>query len=244
MGKPTRIHVCFTVGSVVNWEAAVLFGNMIAEPPIVLDYLQKTMGSLLPTGPAQPERDWWDEGPLTERAESYEKILRLRKHGLSSAMLKQLAAGKIPDLLTYRGLSAAQLALGGIGVIGGFGGFGTRHEFYEIKPRSLSGIKKGNEKVAWLNKAYATLPYKAGKLYPRHFYPPSGIVELPMLMMDKRHESDWEAARSRIKARRRGDHESGVDDRRSGPIRTSAACCSTASASRLNTMTTSKPMRK
>ena len=85
MGRRVRTHVCFTVGQVVDWFAAILFGNIIAEPPIVLDYLKNTGGSFLPTGPQQPERDWGDEGPLTERAKSYEDILRRRKHGLSEA---------------------------------------------------------------------------------------------------------------------------------------------------------------
>ena len=30
---------------------------MIAEPPIVLAYLNRTKGNLLPTGPVAPERD-------------------------------------------------------------------------------------------------------------------------------------------------------------------------------------------
>jgi hypothetical protein len=56
------------------------------------------------------------------------------------------------------------------------------------------------EKVAWLKKAYGTsgLPCLPGMLYPRHFYPPDGIKELPMLMMDKRHMSDWDRARDII----------------------------------------------
>jgi hypothetical protein len=196
MAGKTKYHVCFTVGSAVPWEKAILFGNMIAEPPIILDYLTKTNGSLLPTGPREPERDWWDEGPLTERATSYRAILAARKHGLRDRQLDELASGKIPDLLTYRGFTAAELRLGA-------SGRGSRHEFYEIKPRSLSGIVKGTEKVAWLIKAYAGrgLPYLPGSLYPTHFYPPNGVAELPMLMMDKRHQSSWSRARDIIKRR-------------------------------------------
>jgi hypothetical protein len=197
VGRRVRTHVCFTVGQVVDWFSAILFGNIIAEPPIVMDYLKKTGGNFLPTGPQQPERDWWDEGPLTERAKSYEDILRRRKHGMSEAALKELARGKMPDLLTYKGFTAAQIASGA-------GGVGRRHEYYEIKPRSLSGIEKGAEKIAWLKKAYAAngLPYVGGSLYPRYFYPTTdGRVELPMLMMDERHKDDWEVARERIKRR-------------------------------------------
>jgi hypothetical protein len=96
MVDKVRCQVCFTVGSVTPWEKAILFGNIISEPPIVLDYLNKTKGSFLPTGPANPERDWWDEGPLTERAKSYRAILAARKHGLSEAQLDELSRGRCP----------------------------------------------------------------------------------------------------------------------------------------------------
>jgi hypothetical protein len=186
MGNKTKTHVCFTVGAVVPWEKAILFGNILAEPPIVIDYLKKTRGIFLPTGPGEPERDWWDEGPLTERAKNYRAILAARKHGLTAGQLDELSRGKIPDLLTFRGLKAAELAIG-------LSGRGSRHEFYEIKPRSLSGIEKGTTKVTWLRKAYAAkgLPYLPGLLYPTHFYPPDGVVELPLLMIDTRHITDW-----------------------------------------------------
>lgn len=197
MGVKIKAHVCFTVGAVVPWEMAVLFGNMLAEPPIVLDYVNKTKGSFLPTGPAAPERDWWDEGPLTERAKSYRDILAARKHGLRGGQLDELSSGKIPDLLTFRGLSAAELALGLRT------GPGSRHEFYEIKPRSASGFEKGMAKVAWLKRAYGTkgLPYAPGLLYPTHFYPPDGVTELPLLMMDQTHRDEWEWARKIIRKR-------------------------------------------
>lgn len=198
MGAKVKFHVCFRFSAVVPWEKAILFGNMFAEPPIVLDYLTKTNGSLLPTGPREPERDWWDEGPVAGRAVSYRAVLAVRKHGLTSAGLDELSRGKIPDLLTYRGFSAGQLRLGG-------GGRGSRHEFYEIKPRSLDGIKDGTEKVKWLTRAYAKLPYRPGTMYPTHFYPPSGIVELPLLMLstgklaeDRQHQSEWSRARDII----------------------------------------------
>lgn len=198
MATKRKFHVCFTVGAVVPWEKAILFGNLVAEAPIVLDYLTKTNGSLLPTGPREPERDWWDEGPLTERATSYRAILAARKHRLNAGQLDELALGKIPDLLTYRGFTAGELAQGAAGR-------GSRHEFYEIKPRSVSGILKGTEKVVWLTVAYAKkgLPYVSGSLYPRQFYPPSGVAELPMLMIDKRHQNDWIWARDVIKKRSR-----------------------------------------
>lgn len=196
MAGKTKFHVCFTVGAAVPWEKAILFGNMIAEPPIVLDYLTKTKGSFLPTGPREPERDWWDEGPLTDRAASYRAILAARKHGLRAGQLDELSRGKIPDLLTYRGFKAVELTMG-------LGGRGSRHEFYEIKPRSESGIIKGIEKVVWLRIAYGTkgLPYLAGSFYPRHFYPPDGLAELPMLMIDQRHVKDWTRALAIIKTR-------------------------------------------
>lgn len=196
MAVRRKYRVCFTVGSSVPWEKAVLFGNMIAEPPIVRDYLAKTNGNLLPTGPADPERDWWDEGPLTERAASYRSILAARKHGLRAAALDELAKGKMPDLLTYRGFTPAELKAGAQGR-------GSRHEFYEIKPRSLSGEVKGMEKVVWLKRAYANkgLPYVGGVTYPRHFYQPHGVAELPMLMMDNLHLTEWKKALAIIKRR-------------------------------------------
>jgi hypothetical protein len=41
---------------VVPWEKATLFGNMIAEAPLVRDYLAKTNGSFRLTGRRRPGR--------------------------------------------------------------------------------------------------------------------------------------------------------------------------------------------
>src|SRR5262245_13367858 len=99
-----RTHVCFAAGKALTEAESRYFGTEIAEIPIIIDYLDATLGSIF----GQKERDWWDEGPLSERTANYLSVLD-RRHRLSANKRAALRREPIPDILTYSGLDAAQI---------------------------------------------------------------------------------------------------------------------------------------
>ena len=178
---------CFTVGEVLDAPGGRTVGKLV-EAPIYLDYLSETHGTALATV-FQPETDWWDDG----RRDDYIDILLKRHKHLDRATLQADARVKSrlrqPDILSFDGwrftipgmlgtlpgmsgkLKVPKIPSPGIDVRG-------RHEFYEIKPNSATGIKQGDDKIADLIKTYKDykLPYKRGD-----FYPLDNPKELPLL---------------------------------------------------------------
>jgi hypothetical protein len=196
-----RTTVCFVPGKAVSADDARFFGNEIAEPPILLDYLSLTFGSLL----GDKERDWWDEGPLAGRIDRYLSILDLR-HSLSAARRSALRGTPIPDILTYQGLNRDQLLLAAtmrktsrlVGVTALLPitpKKGTRNEYYEIKPANNQGQEDGRDKIDAFRRLYPAngLPYAAGTTYPDLFYERS-IAHIPLLMRSADQINQWRSA--------------------------------------------------
>src|SRR5262245_5196094 len=96
----SRAHVCFAASEALDMFGAQLFGNLIAEVPIVNDYVEMTFGSFFDPS----ERDWWDEGPISGRNSRYQAIL-VKRHNINQATKDRLWGTSIPDILTYEGLS-------------------------------------------------------------------------------------------------------------------------------------------
>jgi hypothetical protein len=189
------VHLCYALRSTFNDEERKTFGNVIAEPLIFADYTRCTQGN--PIGPG--ETDWWDEGPLHSRVSRYIEVLN-RRHDIKKAHLEAwiARAGKgalrIPDILTFRGKQVTP---------GGPTALATRHEFYEIKPRSESGILDGLSKIKSIEETFVycngflgakNLQYKKGITYPTEKEHPGGIARLPLLKLRKGHQKSWQRA--------------------------------------------------
>jgi hypothetical protein len=205
---PVRAHVCFAAGKALSRDDAIFFGNFFAEPPIILDYLSLTEGNPL----GDKERDWWDEGPINERIKNYLNIL-IKRHRIGDKKQAALRGTPMPDILTYQGLNRDQLQLiaakqvtsRSVGVpqlLVMSPAKGNRHEFYEIKPRSISGIAYGELKVTRLKQIYPEngLPYVGGTLYPDFFHQ-GGIAKLPLLAYSKGQVSLWGRELTIVKSR-------------------------------------------
>ncbi|TDF91128.1 hypothetical protein [Paenibacillus piri] len=200
----TRITVCFAPGKALTRDGAQYFGNEIAEPAIIRDYLTQTHGSIL----GDKERDWWDESPFnnpSERVNNHLAILQ-KRHRLNAAKLAALRKSPIPDILTYQGIDRDKLenmalfrltsrltGLPGISVL--IPQKGNRHEYYEIKPRNSQGQSDGRDKIDAVRENYANagLPYTAGRTYPDAFYL-NGVAHIPLLMRSKKHRDQWQSA--------------------------------------------------
>jgi hypothetical protein len=128
-----------------------------AESPIFQDYLSETHGLPWPAALAKGT-DWSDSGRLDEYLDEL-----LRHHKLDRAALTKQNPQR-PDILTTRGPTRLR---GGVSVA-------NRNEWYEIKPWSPTGIRKGQAKKEFLLPFMRTTLhgfYVAGSSYPRH---PSG----------------------------------------------------------------------
>jgi hypothetical protein len=188
------VHLCYSLRSTFNDEERKSFGNAIAEPLIFADYVRCTRGN--PIGPG--ETDWWDEGPLPIRVSRYIEVLN-RRHDIKKLHLEAWArsgkgALRIPDILTFRGKQVTPA---------GPAALATRHEFYEIKPRSESGIRDGLSKIKSIEETFVycnaflgakNLRYQKGITYPTQKEWPSGIVRLPLLKLRWGHQKSWQRA--------------------------------------------------
>jgi hypothetical protein len=190
-----KIHLCYALRDAFSDDERKAFGNVIAEPLIFKDYTRCTGGN--PIGPG--ETDWWDEGPLHLRVPRYIEVLN-RRHDIRKVHLQELYKGvgkgslQIPDILTFRG---RQVTYAGPTAVA------TRHEFYEIKPRSESGMRDGLSKIANIQKTFLycnavlgakNLHYQKGLTYPTKREWPRGIVRLPMLKLWRGHQQSWQRA--------------------------------------------------
>lgn len=153
------------------------FGLLVAEGPIVRDYLAQTQGKL---EEGSGGTDWWDSGRYLDYTGILQKWDGLPKPG--TPLPRDIA---YPDLLTRRGLLLAFNDLRT--ALPETYGHGMRHEFYEIKPDSRSGRAAGRRKVRRLRRFYTDqgCPYVPGMTYPR------GPRRLPLLAFD-----DSEATKS------------------------------------------------
>src|SRR5262245_38011657 len=168
-GATPAIRECFAPGEVLNPRGTSLFGLFCSEPTIVRHYLVETFGSLLPLPGLPAEPDWWDGAAIFQELvaalkdlrdatsdldvrrlasivsgyedaipkRNYARLLAAR-HGLQEDAIYAIKSLPWPDISTFMGFRVVGLPLR------------SRHEFYEIKPDSQSGIEKGEEKIAEL----------------------------------------------------------------------------------------------
>jgi hypothetical protein len=142
-----------------------ILGELV-EIPIVLDYIAETNRIPLGLIALVSDHDWWDTG----KEEEYVKILLKRHKHLKRSMFPSKTF-QWPDILTFNGVTLFTSIPGAssgrpqsVPLVRG------RHEFYEIKPDSQTGIKAGEDKVADIIDNYRpknwALPYLPGDTYP------------------------------------------------------------------------------
>lgn len=189
------VHICYALRAAFTDAERKSFGNVIAEPLIFGDYTRCTQGN--PIGPG--ETDWWDEGPLATRVSRYIDVLN-RRHDIKKTHLQELSnrggkgALRIPDILTFRGRLVTPAGPTAVP---------SRHEFYEIKPRSESGLFDGRSKIKSIETTFAycngflgakNLHYQKGITYPTEKEWPGGIARLPLINLRKGHKRAWRRA--------------------------------------------------
>ena len=163
---------CFAPGEIIgtsqergNQSGSGLLGELV-EIPIVLDYISETNGIPFGLSALVANHDWWDTG----KEDDYVKIL-LKRHSHLKKSMFPTQTFQWPDILTFNGVEMLITIPGMSGRPQSMPLVKGRHEFYEIKPDSPTGLKAGEDKVKSIVENYRpknwNLPYRAGEAYPK-----------------------------------------------------------------------------
>ncbi|MEV4415577.1 hypothetical protein [Catellatospora sp. NPDC049609] len=178
---------CYTVGELLDaskdrgqLNGTQIFGLDIAEKVIFEHYVTVTNQAAFLQA-VLDERDWPDHGGKRVYCDM---LARRNKH----VTVEQLMAERMqwPDIVTHDGVSAPPAAALINSLILNPGRPSAprpplprgRHEFYEIKPDSDTGLERGKEKLKDITRVYRKfrLPYRPGD-----YYPPYGAeVKIPI----------------------------------------------------------------
>ncbi|RKN47661.1 hypothetical protein [Micromonospora endolithica] len=168
---------CYTVGELLDaskdrgqLNGTQVFGLDIAEKVIFEHYVTVTNHAAFPQA-VLDERDWPDHGGKRNYCEM---LARRNKH----VTVERLMAERMrwPDIVTHDGVSAPPIVaiINSLVLHPGRPAAPRpalrrgRHEFYEIKPDSDTGIERGKEKLKDIIRVYRKfeLPYRPGDYYP------------------------------------------------------------------------------
>ncbi len=180
---------CYTVGELLDaskdrgqMNGTVIFGLDVAEKVIFEHYVTVTNQAAYLQA-VLDERDWPDHGGKRNYCEM---LARRNKH----VTVEQLMAERMqwPDIVTHDGVSAPPVAsIINALILGPSGATAPRpalprgrHEYYEIKPDSDTGLERGKEKLKNITAVYRKfrLPYRPGDYYPP--YRPQVSIALPV----------------------------------------------------------------
>ncbi|MFZ4662213.1 MAG: peptidoglycan-binding domain-containing protein [Caldilineaceae bacterium] len=152
---------CFPPGQLFSEQATLQAFGALVELIIFKDYCAKLRAAFQGdcqtfTPPIGTRADFFDENTGMHRCDHLASFLKFHNSHVNEQGLRDqcLASNpkplrvKVPDIISHRP---------------------GRMEFYEIKPRSVSSIRSGEQKVGWFNvlcnPIAANLPYRPGTAY-------------------------------------------------------------------------------